>query len=188
MKEIWKDVPGYEGLYRVSNLGNVRSLSRTIKTRKGKQHHKGKILTLSKNRRGYVQVPLSRKGKRVLLYVHRLVMQAFHGDSEMVVNHKDGDKSNNRLANLEYTTQKDNIAHATNELEAGAVFQTKKDNPTHHDAKNRRHVSKNRNRAKAAYDLAKMMYMADRGLDSMPFDYSDFDRWLEEKTMQVTNL
>jgi NUMOD4 motif/HNH endonuclease len=98
-QEIWKPVIGYEGLYEVSNLGNVQKV-------KGKKPIKGS--TQSKN---YLQVTLSKNKKARKLLVHILVASSFLGLSKLKVNHKDSNKKNNRLDNLEYVTQRDNVIH-----------------------------------------------------------------------------
>ena len=115
-KEIWKDIKGFEGLYRVSNLGRVKSLKRF---RKGKNDSlasvKEKILKPSINHRGYYQVQLWKQsiGKRYM--VHRLVWEAFNGSipEGLQVNHISERKSENRLSNLNLMTPKENINYGT---------------------------------------------------------------------------
>ena len=105
MKEIWKDVVGYEGLYQVSNLGRVKSLPRTTT--------KGVVLKQQTNKRnGYCYVELSMNGIRKNKRVHIIVANAFLGQSKMQVNHIDGNKTNNVIGNLEYCTQSQNMKHA----------------------------------------------------------------------------
>ena len=102
--EEWKNVIGYEGLYEVSNIGNVRNVKRNT------------LLRLSKNQ-GYIQVWLYKNGIRAGLKVHRLVAEAFlpNPDNLPQVNHKDEDKTNNRVENLEWCTAKynTNYGHRT---------------------------------------------------------------------------
>ena len=100
IKEIWKPVPGYEGLYWVSDLGRVKSL----------KHGKERILRPAKNSRGYLQVVLCKDGKVKRLYVHRLVWIAFNGPipEGYEVNHISEDKTDCRLANLNLMTHKEN--------------------------------------------------------------------------------
>lgn len=105
MKEIWKDIKGYEGLYQVSNLGRVRSLPRngTVKEiRLLKQHVKNS---------GYYIVILSKNNNQKCKTVHRLVAETFIENPKgyLVVNHKDENKKNNNVDNLEWCTQKYNI-------------------------------------------------------------------------------
>ena len=96
--EEWKNVIGYEGLYEVSNIGNVRNVRRNT------------LLKLSKNNYGYIQVSLYKNGIRTGLKVHRLVAEAFlpNPDNLPQVNHLDEDKTNNRVENLEWCTAKYN--------------------------------------------------------------------------------
>ena len=112
-KEIWKDVPGYEGHYQVSNLGRVKSLPRTFFGRT----YRGKILspTIARN---YHHVLFSVNSNKKTLKVHRLVALAFLGESDLQVNHKNGIKTDNRLENLEYCTQSENMNHA---VEMGVI-------------------------------------------------------------------
>lgn len=102
MKEIWKDIPGYEGLYQASNLGRIKSKKNN------------KILKLYKNQYGYLQVRLSKKGIVKLFRVHRLITNTFiyNKYNKPYVNHKDGNKQNNCVENLEWCTQKENVEHA----------------------------------------------------------------------------
>lgn len=105
--EIWREVPEYEGVYEVSNLGRVRRVE-TQRVLKGK--------TL---RNGYREVTLSREGNPRFFLIHRLVMLAFKGapPEKHEVCHNDGNKENNRLDNLRYDTHsnnaKDRIKHGT---------------------------------------------------------------------------
>lgn len=100
--EVWKNIPGYRGLYQVSNLGRIRKMDARTKYLAPYETHKG-----------YLAVGLWEHGHKTWCFVHRLVMLAFVGPSDLGVNHKDGDKTNNRLANLEYATPKENALHAT---------------------------------------------------------------------------
>ena len=105
--EIYKDIEGYEGLYQVSNLGNVKSLGNDKK-------RKEKILKPNKNNRGYLYVGLYKDGK-VKHYIHRLVAQAFLQNPNNLpeINHKDEDKTNNHVTNLEWCDRKYNINYGT---------------------------------------------------------------------------
>lgn len=107
VKEIWKEISGYNGLYQVSNLGNVRSMPR--------EGTKGGIMKLSHYMRNsylIVQLYLNGKGKRY--FVHKLVAQAFIPNplNKPQVNHKNGIKTDNRVSNLEWVTCQENIEHA----------------------------------------------------------------------------
>lgn len=104
-QEIWKDVCGYEGLYQVSNIGNVRSLNYRVV--------RGRINELSRglSKTGYYVVVLCRDKKQTTVHVHRLVAEAFidNPDNKPVVNHKDENKTNCSVDNLEWVTQKENV-------------------------------------------------------------------------------
>lgn len=113
MIEIWKDVPGYEGYYQASNLGRVKSIERVVKHNYGgPKKIKERILKGNVNRHGYLRVNLSRKGLRKSFSIHRIVAMTFIGESDLVVNHIDGVKTNNNINNLEYVTSQENTAHA----------------------------------------------------------------------------
>lgn len=107
--EIWKDVIGYEGLYKVSNLGNVKSLDRIVPFGSTKRIVVGKILKPVLSTSGYNKVCLPEN-----MYVHRLVLMAFVGlnESKTHVNHINGIKTDNRLDNLEWVTVKENLHHS----------------------------------------------------------------------------
>ena len=108
MTEIYKDIKNYEGLYRVSNLGNVMSLNYN---RTGKP----KLLKPGKDKHGYLFVILYKDGKKKKFFVHRLVAEAFipNPDNLPCVNHKDENKTNNSVENLEYCTHEYNINYGT---------------------------------------------------------------------------
>src|SRR5699024_3427501 len=101
------DIPSYEGLYQVSNLGRVKSLSRYKKAGLHKRWCEEMILKLT-NSNGYKCVGISNESGSKKVYVHRLVMEAFEGKSELQVDHIDRDKSNNNLSNLRYCTPREN--------------------------------------------------------------------------------
>ena len=103
MKEVWRDIPGYEGYYQASNLGNIKSLPKKYKPL-------GRILK-PQQRNNYLIVSLSRDGKSKSQSVHRIIMKTFKGESNLTVNHIDGNKHNNKLENLEYCTPRDNSRH-----------------------------------------------------------------------------
>lgn len=100
-KEIWKDVVGYEGLYQVSNLGRIKSGYKPIILQSGVC-------------RGYLIVNLYKNKKGLSRKVHRLVAQAFipNPENKPTVNHKDGNKQNNCVDNLEWATVKEQNIHA----------------------------------------------------------------------------
>ena len=106
MVEIWKDVAGYENLYKVSNLGNVISF----------KHKKPFILKPIKDRKGYLRVGLKIYNKPVKLYfLHRLVAQAFipNPNNYPIINHKDENPLNNNVENLEWCSYQYNINYGT---------------------------------------------------------------------------
>ena len=113
--ELWKSVKNYEGIYEVSNLGNVRSVERTITLPNGfDRTYKTKRLKPVINNRGYAQVFLYKKGVYKHELIHRLVYQAFKGELEdgLVIDHKNENQSNNKLENLQQITQGENIRKA----------------------------------------------------------------------------
>lgn len=111
--EVWKDIPGTNGIYQVSSLGNVRSIDRIVKHNYGgTRTAKGRTLRLSKQTNGYLACPVFYNGKEKRCNVHRLVMLAFVGESKLTVNHINGNKQDNRLENLEYCTLSQNLKHA----------------------------------------------------------------------------
>lgn len=112
MLEVWKDIPNYEGLYQISNLGNVKSLC--FGARNIKKSNIVKLLHQSRNNLGYHKVQLYKDGKSKMFYVHRLVAMSFipNPDNKPQINHKDGNKDNNTIDNLEWVTSKENLRHA----------------------------------------------------------------------------
>lgn len=126
--EEWKNIPGYEDLYQASNLGRIRSVDGKITSSKLYKIRvwKGRILknrTKTPAQNGY-RVSLWKDGKDKDWLVHRLVAMAFLGipkgieitntGKRMTVNHKDGNRFNNKIENLEWVTLEDNIRHAFN--------------------------------------------------------------------------
>lgn len=107
MKEIWKDIVGYEGRYQISNLGNVLCLNY-------KNTHKPHLLSIFTTKTGYNQIHLTKANKQSRFFVHVLVAKAFIPNpyNKPQVNHIDGNKQNNCVDNLEWVTAKENIEHA----------------------------------------------------------------------------
>lgn len=114
--EIWKDIQGYEGIYQISNLGRVRTVSRFVvnNTNGGMRFCKGKIMSHFDNGNGYKVVTLSNRNHRKNYYLHRLVATAFVKNpyGKKYVNHIDFNTSNNKAENLEWCTQKENVLHS----------------------------------------------------------------------------
>ena len=119
--EIWKDVVGYEGLYKISNLGRLKSLKRTFLYSKGVyrtfDERIKKVCETSKrkNRQGYLCSRLKDKnGKSKCEYIHILVAKAFikNKGNKPTVNHIDGNKHNNNVINLEWCSYSENNSHA----------------------------------------------------------------------------
>lgn len=116
-EEIWSPVPGYEGAYEISNMGRLRSLTRTriVNNCHGgtsPRTDKGCIFALGNNGNGYAYVSLSENGKKTNYYIHRLVAEAFLEKPEgenFVVDHLDHNRRNNMADNLEWVTQKENV-------------------------------------------------------------------------------
>lgn len=115
MKEIWKDIPEYEGYYQVSNLGNVRSIDRIIEhSRLGQVKRKGKILKPGLDGVGYYFVVLSKNGILKPVNIHKLVAITFLGHKpcgyKEVVDHINNDKSNNSSDNLQLISVRENTS------------------------------------------------------------------------------
>lgn len=114
MEEIWRDIEGYEGIYRVSNLGRVKSLARNIYLHEWPMPLKERILKPYPNKKGYLGIDLRKDNKRKCPRVHRLVAQAFitNPENKPQVNHKDCNKTNNKVDNLEWCNNSENQIHA----------------------------------------------------------------------------
>ena len=121
MEEIWKDIPGYEGYYQVSNIGRVKSLERIVHYKPGSKSanpHKShivreRILTQRVADTGYYVVTLSKGAKRKIALVHRLIACSFITNKDPAamrdINHKDGCRTNNDIDNLEWCTRSYNV-------------------------------------------------------------------------------
>ena len=117
LQEIWKPIEGYEGLYEISNLGRVKALKKwDVNSRK--MQDTSFVLNPTDNGRGYKIVGLRKNTVRKNHYVHRLVAKAFLEQEvgKNYVNHIDYDTTNNRVDNLEWCTQKENIRHSSKNM------------------------------------------------------------------------
>ena len=111
----WQSISAYEGMYKISNTGIVASLDRYIPHPKsGESLIKGRILTIQTDANGYKYIHLNKSGKSKAFKIHVLVARAFikNPKGHPFVNHKDGNKANNNVTNLEWCTQSENEKHA----------------------------------------------------------------------------
>lgn len=126
-EEVWKPVPGYEGLYEASSHGRIRSIERFVYHRRWGRFQKRKsvILKPAVSSRGYYTVVFGINGTRKAYAVHRIIAETFlpNPNNLPVVNHKDEDKTNNAVSNLEWCTQKYNINYG-NGLKRRATAQS----------------------------------------------------------------
>lgn len=104
--EVWKDIDGFESLYQVSSYGRIRSLPR-YKTR-------GRVLKQCISKKGYLRTSIMGKPNTAYLIMHRVVAKAFIPNPNNLpeVNHKDGNKQNNHVDNLEWCTHEYNVKHS----------------------------------------------------------------------------
>jgi hypothetical protein len=115
--EEFRDIPGWEGYYQVSNLGTVRSIPRTVVSRTGKVYNrKGKVMSQHYSKDGYKVVDVTKEGRNRTLGVHRAMALAFisNPNNKPMVNHINAKRDDNRLDNLEWCTNAENIQHSFN--------------------------------------------------------------------------
>jgi len=116
MDEQWTDVTGWKGYYKVSSRGRVKSLARIVKHRfSGTISVAEKILAPVLDTKGYLKVTLSRCNRQKTVHIHSLVLTAFGPPkpiSKVQVNHKDCNKRNNWIQNLEWVSHLENVRHA----------------------------------------------------------------------------
>lgn len=117
MEEIWKDIKGFEGCYQISNFGRVKALAREVG---GGRRLKEKMLHFSPSN-GYKVAHLYKNGVQKNFSVHRLVGEAFipNPENKPCINHKDENKLNNHVNNLEWVTQKENANYGTKNARSG---------------------------------------------------------------------
>lgn len=110
----WRDIKGFEGFYQASDEGQIGSVARDFMRSNGRKNHvTSRILKACLNDDGYLKCALPTNGKLKSYRVHRLVALAFLGDpNDLEVNHKDGNKTNNKISNLEYVTHRENVIHS----------------------------------------------------------------------------
>lgn len=111
MQEIWKDIEGYNGYHQISNYGRVKSCDRISNNRRGNYLKKSKILKTSVDNDGYIHVTLCKNGERKTFTIHKLVATSFIENpfNLLEINHKDENKANNNVENLEWCTRKYNL-------------------------------------------------------------------------------
>lgn len=117
--EEWKSINGYEGYYEVSTLGRIKRLPTIIKYKKcGLRNYPGKIFVQELSSDGYLRVVLCKKNKKKRFMSHRLVAESFIPNLRncRYVNHINGNKSDNRVENLEWCTQEENEQHSVHVL------------------------------------------------------------------------
>lgn len=115
-EEEWRPIPGWEDCYEVSNIGRVRSLDRVVQGKIGLRTQLGRLMRQTINRSGYPRVMLQRDKVYKTMLIHRLVALAFIGPpptpAHQHVNHKNGDRADPKLENLEWATPSENLQHA----------------------------------------------------------------------------
>ncbi len=123
--EKWNDIVGYEGHYQISNFGRVRSVDRTEMNVNGiNRKLKGSLKSTYTDRTGYVLVTLSKNNENKVYPLHRLVAQAFIPNPNDLdeVNHKDRNRKNNFLSNLQWCTSRENTHHARTKMKSSSKY------------------------------------------------------------------
>ena len=128
--EIWRDIEGYEGLYQVSNMGRVKTIERIFTDSKGREYKIiSQIKQIFKTKNGYIRVKLWKNGKSKNFLVHRLVAIAFidNPNNFRCVNHKDENKENNYVENLEWCDHKYNVNFGNHKIKVSNTQKNRKD-------------------------------------------------------------
>lgn len=132
INEEWRDIPGYEGIYKISNTGKVKSLERKVKKLYGYKTISEKILKPIKDSRGYLIVNLCKENKMKSMKLHRLVASTFLTNPNNLpqINHKNEIKEDNRVTNLEYCDARYNTNFGSRNKRAGiAISKVNTNNP-----------------------------------------------------------
>lgn len=132
-KEIWKPAYGWESYYEVSNMGRIRRIERVIIKSNGRKNtYRAKELTPSKDSKGYFYIKVRDVGKnrneRRNIRIHRLICATFLGPSDLLVDHKNFDRTDNRLSNLQYVTDRENSDRYHGIREMKHIYYDKKKN------------------------------------------------------------
>lgn len=122
--EIWKDIIDFEGLYEISNYGNVKSCRRYVNQRFGKRLVNEKLLSVGRDKDGYLMAILCQDGIKKTVKIHRLVANAFIDkiNGKNIVNHIDSNKSNNILSNLEWVSSLENNCHGRLKMKTSSKY------------------------------------------------------------------
>lgn len=141
--EVWKPISGFEGLYEVSSLGNVKTLEREIYNAQGKLHYRRKERLLKVNGSRYPSVVLCKDGKIYPKAVHRLVAQAFipNPENKPFIDHIDTDPYNNRVDNLRWVTQQENCLNPLTRIHNSESKKGHRGYLTHHTEETKRKIS-----------------------------------------------
>lgn len=126
IQETWKDIPNYEGIYQISNYGRVKALAKDIVWCKGNIKHQDEmIMKPMVNHNGYLRIALCNKDHKYKKFpIHQLVATAFIGKKpspKHVVNHKDFNRKNNFVSNLEWVTQRENSIYSRNNCKSARL-------------------------------------------------------------------
>lgn len=128
INEYYANCKGYEGLYQVSCYGTIKSIDKVVKNKNGYRLIKGRILKPKLDKKGYLRIGLTKNNKQKMHLIHRLVAETFVANpyGYKIINHIDGNKTNNHISNLEWCTQQHNIKHAyDNKLKKGVSAEHK---------------------------------------------------------------